>query len=410
VTSQRGANRPGGLFGPVRRLARSRRGATLIIIAGGSLLIFGVAGLALDSARGYLHRLRLVRAVDSAALMAAKNVRQGESEAVDQAQAAAKANGVTNGVGGTVVTVVVSSNAEGEVIVEVTARQPISTTFMRLFGIDQIYVAASAVAAVPPVDLVLVLDQSYSLQVARAWDDLQDAAKDFVDYFGDTMDKLGMVSYHIVADDRFELSHNFTSPIKNRINQMDSRGYTNTAEGLRLAHEQITGSSVRERSAKVVVFFTDGRPTAYRSVSGTDRIYQIQQTDPISNFRGYFNNPETLDIDAINHNTTPDGCAGTSTCDGVSAQVAYDYARQRGLDVASQIRGAGVLLYTIGLGDPGASPAFQPDPAYLSLLANVDGMTDSSQPAGRMYFAPSSAELRDVFDQVAHDLVVRLAQ
>ncbi len=410
MISQQGASWPGGLFGSVRRLVRSRRGATLIIIAGASLLIFGISGLALDSARGYLHRLRLFRAVDSAALMAAKSVREGESEAVNQALAAATANGVTTGVGGAVVTVVVSSNAEGEVIVEVTARQPIPTTLMRLLGIEQIQVAASAVAAVPPVDLVLVLDHSYSLQIAGAWDDLQDAAKLFLAYFSDTLDMLGMVSYQIVAADRFAIRHNFTSAITSSINGMDARGYTNTAEGLRLAYEQITSASVRDRSSKVVVFFTDGRPNTYRSVSGTDRVYMVQQTDPISGFHGYFDNPETLNIDYVSHNTTPDGCDGTSTCDGVSAQDAYAYARQRGLDVANQIRGADVLVYTIGLGDPSASPAFQPDQDYLRLLANVDGMTDSSQPAGRMYFAPSAAELRDVFDQVAHDLVVRLAQ
>ena len=78
--------------------------------------------------------------------------------------------------------------------------------------------------------------------------------------------------------------------------------------------------------------------------------------------------------------------------------------------MASQIRGAGVLVYTIGLGDPGQNPAFVPDQQYLRQLANVGGMSDSSQPAGRMYFAPSAAELEEVFDQVAQDLLVRLAQ
>ena len=45
-------------------------------------------------------------------------------------------------------------------------------------------------------------------------------------------------------------------------------GYTNTGEGLRLAHVQFQSGVVRDRSAKVVVFFTDGRPTAYRGVEG----------------------------------------------------------------------------------------------------------------------------------------------
>ncbi len=395
-------------------LVRSRRGATLLLVAAGSVLIFGISGLALDSARGYVHRLRLMRAVDSAALMGAKNIRSGQSQAVTQALAAATANGVTTGVGGAVVTTAISVNAEGEVTFAVTARQPLPTTLMRVLGIQSLQVAAGAVAAVPPLDLVLVLDQSYSLEIAGSWDELQDAAKDFVDYFDDSMDKMGMVSFQTVADDRFDLGHNFTSPIKNRINQMDSRGYTNTAEGLRLAYDQITGSSVRERSAKVVIFFTDGRPTAYRTVSGTDRILTIRQTNPISRFNGYYNNPGSLDIDTIDHDTWPDGCRGSTSClnwwGWWAARAASNYARQRGLDVASQIRGEDVYVYTIGLGDPNTDPAFLPDQDYLRQLANVGGMSNSNQPAGRMYFAPSANELEAVFNQVAQDLIIRLAQ
>ena len=85
----------------------------------------------------------------------------------------------------------------------------------------------------------------------------------------------------------------------------------------------------------------------------------------------------------------------------------HDIGRQ----MASQIRGEGVLVYTIGLGNTAYSdPAFQPNQAFLQELANVDGMTDSSQPAGKSYYAPSAAQLRSVFDQVATDLLVRLAR
>ncbi len=46
---------------------------------------------------------------------------------------------------------------------------------------------------------------------------------------------------------------------------------------------------------------------------------------------------------------------------------------------------------------------------YLRLLANEDGAASGSQPAARAYFAPSASELDDVFNQVAQDLLVRLA-
>jgi hypothetical protein len=79
--------------------------------------------------------------------------------------------------------------------------------------------------------------------------------------------------------------------------------------------------------------------------------------------------------------------------------------------MADAIRSQGVLLYTIGLGDPDASdPIVQPDLDYLRRLANEDGITNPAQPKGRMYFAPSPDVLGEVFRQLARDLLVRLAQ
>ena len=43
-------------------------------------------------------------------------------------------------------------------------------------------------------------------------------------------------------------------------------------------------------------------------------------------------------------------------------------------------------------------------------LANVDGMTNSTQPSGNYYFAPNATQLDAVFDQLAQDLLVRLSQ
>ena len=136
----------------------------------------------------------------------------------------------------------------------------------------------------------MVLDQSGSLGTANAFDDLQDASKLFVDNFDDNLDQLGLVSFQLRATERFALNGNFRASIRREINQMTSFSYTNVGEGLRLGSAQILGPSARERSAKVVVFFTDGRPTAFRgNLNDRDRILAIPQTG--SNIAGYWEQP-----------------------------------------------------------------------------------------------------------------------
>ncbi len=397
------------------RLVRGQRGATLLIIAAGMFFMLGMAGLAVDSARGYLTRLRLVRAVDAAALTGARTLRAGESQALSQATAAASANGVRSGAEGTTLGMTVTTDGQGESTFEVTAAYPMPTVLMRLLGIDLVNVKAKAVAAVPPVDLILVIDQSGSLGTVGAFDDLQVAAKEFVAYFSDDLDQLGLVSFQTRAANRFQIDHGFRMALNSEIDGMSSAGYTNYGEGLRLAYQQITSSDVRERSAKVVVFFTDGRPTAFRgTIGGQDRIMTTAQELPPEHLGGYYNNPDGLPIDGT---VSATGCRNVTHCATWSEQAApqptasdalnHDLGRQ----MAAQIRGADVLLYTIGLGNTTYSdPAFQPNQAFLAELANVDGTTDSSQPAGKFYFAPSANDLRAVFNQVAADLLVRLAR
>jgi len=396
-------------------LARDPRGAVLLIVAGSMLFMLGMAGLVLDSGRGYLARLHLTRAVDAAALTGARTLRAGEGEARSQATAVARANGVADGLDETTLGVDIATDAKGESTVEVTAAQSVPTIFMRLFGIDHINVRAAAVAAVPPVDIILVIDQSGSLGQVGAWDDLQAAAREFIAYFNDDIDQMGLVSFQTRAANRFMIDHGFRTPIESRINGMSSDGWTNYGEGLRLAYEQITSSNVRERSAKVVVFFTDGRPTAFRgTIGGRDRIMATAQELPPMHLGGYYNNPDGLPIDGT---VSANGCRNVQYCSTWTEQAAPQPAASDALNhdvgrqMANAIRSERVLLYTIGLGNTAYSdPAYQPNQAFLAELANVDGNTSSTQPAGKSYYAPSAAQLRAVFNQVAQDLLVRLAR
>ncbi len=386
-----------------------------MLVAAGMVFMLGMTGLAVDSGRGYLTRLRLVRAVDAAALTGARTLRSGETVALEQARATAYANGVGSTINGAALSMTVSTDEQGESLFQVDAMQTMPTILMRLLGIDHINVRARSVAAVPPVDLILVIDQSGSLGTVGAWDDLQAAATEFIQNFNDDIDQLGLVSFQTRAADRFQIAHGFRVSLASEISGMSSAGWTNYGEGLRLAHGQITSSDVRERSVKVVVFFTDGRPTAFRgTIGGQDRIMATSQELPPEHLGGYFDDPDSLPLDGM---PSANGCRNLTFCNVWTEQAApqpiasdalnHDLGRQ----MANQIRGEGVLLYTIGLGNTTYSdPAFQPNQAFLAELANVDGTTNSSQPAGKSYYAPSATELQAVFQQVAADLLVRLAR
>jgi hypothetical protein len=281
---------------------------------------------------------------------------------------------------------------------------------MRVMGREHLDVASVAEATVPPLDLVLVLDQSGSLFRNNAHDDLQAAAKDFVDHFDDNIDQLGLVSFNWRGTDRFVIDAPFTTTIKSRINAMifDDKGDTNMAEGLRRAKVQLDTGPVRDRSVKVVVLFTDGRPTAFREmIGGRDRILAIYTTPCC--IQGYWNNPDALPVDPPKPSVN--GCRNASSCQGYTDPTARQKAKDWTAVRANEIREENVYLFVIGLGDPDTEDELEvPDDDFMRMLANQDGNTDPDQLQGAYYFAPSAAELGDVFEAVAEDILVRLTQ
>ena len=183
-----------------------------------------ITGLALDVGRGYVLKAQLSRAADAAALAAARSLRSGKPEALKRAVAVAGANGVLNGVNGVDVSLAFGTNEFDEETVTVTASQIIPTLLMRLIGEDSLRVRSAAEAAIPPVDIVLVLDQSGSLDAANAWDDLQDAAKQFVRYFEDDIDQMGLVSFNLRAESHFGIRHTFTAQAEHVIDTTSALG------------------------------------------------------------------------------------------------------------------------------------------------------------------------------------------
>ncbi|MCL7959548.1 MAG: pilus assembly protein TadG-related protein, partial [marine benthic group bacterium] len=221
-------NRLRQLLRGLARQLRSEAGAVMVIVAGGMVILLGMAGLALDSGRAYLARSELSRAVDASVLAGARALRTGEATARRQAMAVALANGVSRDDSLTSIRVTFGKTPDGDHTVTVAATRPMRTSLMRLLGRRWVDVGSTATAVVPPVDLVFVLDQSGSLGSAGAWDDLQDAARSFVDYFSEDLDQLSLVSFGTRGDTRLPLQAPFRTAAKNQIDGMRSVGWTNT--------------------------------------------------------------------------------------------------------------------------------------------------------------------------------------
>lgn len=413
-----------------RRLLRDERGSIVALVAISLVVLLGMGGLALDSGWAYIRKAQLSRAVDAGALAAARTLRTGRDEARQQALAVAVANGVPLGTGGIDYTLQFGNNGRGEETVSMTASRPVPTLLMRVLGFDLVRVRSAAVAAVKPVDLVLVLDQSGSLlwedcaggtPGQKAFDCLQDAAKIFVDQFDNGIDQLGLVSFQIRAESHFALAHGFKSAIMRDIDELEAVGDTNAGEGLRLAFGQLQSEAVRNHAVKVVVFFTDGRPTAFRQeIEGRDRIMAVYNLPdggdglgapgpPI--MRGRFDSPEALPIDEV---AVPDDCQDAppaEPCMGWTEPTIRERARTVAEEVAATIRSQGTFVFTVGLGNPNANHPMQtPDMDHLRRLANVAGIANEHEPRGQAYFAESGAHLEQVFRRLAQDLTVRLAR
>ena len=388
------------------RLRGDENGAIILFVAASIVIVFAMGGLALDMGKGYIRRARMTRAVDAAALAGARVVRDGQNKALQHALSVAQANGLGSGVlNPPEIDVQFGTTADGETTVLVTAMTNERTILANILGQSTMDVVARAQAATPPVDLVLVIDHSGSLSSAGAWGDLQTAAKNFVGKFDDSIDRVGMVGFSTRATQRHMMADYFTNTVQSEIDNMISAGWTNTGEALRLAHEQFAVTTPRSKSAKVVVFFTDGRPTAFRGDIGIppdiqDRVLAAGYGG--TTVDGYWDDPLNTLPDQGNP-PAPDGCNGVTVClDGWTPTRSQNQAHDNGRFWADAIRAQGTYVYTIGLGWAVDS--------YLRELANEGGATDPSQVQGRSYIAPTADDLQAVFDLVASDIFVRLAQ
>jgi Flp pilus assembly protein TadG len=236
-----------------------------------SILLF--AGLCLDAGRAYVVKAQMIKAVDGAALGAARMLNSGDPRA--EAAAIFKANFPSGFMGTTTADPTAAGDfysletdeANGVNTVQIRASAVMPTTLMSLADQLNVTVGAFGEAQRRMVDLCLVLDVSSSL--GWRYPSVRDAARAFVGAFDENSDRLCLVTYSNGANVLFPMpaSRGFDKTgLINAIPQNLPGGSTAMVEGLYRGWDELrTVPSGQQSSLRVIVLFTDG---ASNSVPG----------------------------------------------------------------------------------------------------------------------------------------------
>ena len=249
---------------------RDRRGGQAILfVVLLSSFFFSLAGLAVDFLWAYVIKERLTTAVDAASLAAVRALGRGATDMnriVGMVFDSNFPDGFLLASNVQLSTPTITAPEPGVRNVTLTGRASAPTFFMRIWGFDDLPISSGATAARRDVNLMLVLDRSASLHPIRAdaWDDVQAAARFFVEQFDDSRDRIGLVTFGTGAAVDVPLNTgtetSVTSAITNQV--VGTSAATNSPEGLWLAYSELLRVS-DANPINAIVFFTDGQPSAY---------------------------------------------------------------------------------------------------------------------------------------------------
>jgi len=267
-----------------RRNFFDERGVALIYMAVFLTTLLVSTGLAVDTGRAYVVKAQLSKAVDGAALGAARMLNSGNPRA--EATRIFNAN-FPLGYFGTAEDADPTADpgffeletiaATGVNVVTVTASAKLPTTFMRLANFTDLTVTSSGEATRRMVDLSLVLDVSSS--IGWRWPAVRDASRTFINAFDAANDRISLVTYGNGARviDAMPAAHGF-----NKVGVMADvpnalpGGSTNMVEGLYRGWDELRAvASGQQSGLRVIVLFTDGAsnsvPGDYPAVPGVSK-------------------------------------------------------------------------------------------------------------------------------------------
>jgi Flp pilus assembly protein TadG len=255
----------------IRPSRHRERGFILILYALMMLfVIMPIVGLAIDAGILYMIKGKLQMAVDGAALGAARNLSANVS--IDSQESTAGAAGIANfhanfpnnWMGVTPVndpTVDWSQSTTSTAVVNITGTVTSPTWFMRILGFNSVTVAATGEATRRNLNVLLVLDRSYSLSAEGNCPILQSDAESFVNNsFVEGRDQVGMVTFGTSYKYDFAFNTTFKSSLTTQLSSLSCTGFTNAAAAFSYGFKKLAALTTAPGSLNVIVFFTDGEP------------------------------------------------------------------------------------------------------------------------------------------------------
>jgi Flp pilus assembly protein TadG len=270
------------------------------------LLLF--TGLAVDSGRAYVVKAQLMKAVDGAALGAARNLNEGDprSEAVRIFKANfppgyLDTSSVTDPTSDPNFFALQTDATTGVNTVTVTATAVLPTTFMKLGNFDSVTVAATGEATRRMVDLSLVLDVSSS--IGPQWGAVRDASRAFINSFDAAHDRVALATFGNGATvlDQMPSTRGFDKArVMSDVPTTLPGGSTNMVEGLYRGWDELRSVPAGSQSGlRVIVLFTDGAsnsvPGNYDGTAKGLRTYDFPQSPGDTNGQTW-NSPHTTGL------------------------------------------------------------------------------------------------------------------
>ena len=245
----------------------NERGLAIMYLAVVLTCLCLFTGLAVDSGRGYVVKAQLTKAVDGAALGAARALNSGDPRA--EAVRIFRAN-FPPGFLGTNVSPDPTTASDffnlrteaqsGRNIVTVKADAVLPTTFMQLANLNEMRVSALGEATRRMVDLSLVLDVSSS--IGSRWSAVRDAARAFINGFAASHDRLALITFGNGADvlDEMNQARGFQkATVISHVPNTLPGGSTLMVEGLYRGWDELrTVPPGQQSGLRVIVLFTDG--------------------------------------------------------------------------------------------------------------------------------------------------------
>jgi Flp pilus assembly protein TadG len=436
---------------------KKQRGQIIILIAVSIIVIVAMVGLLIDGGILFIEYGRLKRAVDAAAVSAANQFREGYTIAQLNAAATQFLNLNQDNLINVQVDTCDTDHSlctnPRRKIVRVTASRQVRFGFISILGFTDTTITASAESEAASVDVVIVLDSSASMAYEgggspdRADDPADDPAQcnpthscqpfetiktiaaDFIDQLYFPYDRVSIVTFdrdpHLVTPltanksavlatlnnlrvyqppvcptahgpcRNYDASGNFIGfecPIYRSTGDPSSCTTSNIGGGLRVAANTFAMNPVREDSLWVIIVLAGGPANA---------------TDPDLPSFPYGYCPSSTWIQPF----CRDASALTRHSSGDPNYDADDYARDMADFAADPENGQGAIIFSIGLGRlVRNTTAGDPDAGEQLLRYMAENAGGSLANHGMYYYAPSTAELRDIFREIASNIATRLTR